>query len=398
MDRLRWIALLMLPTSAGAQDLLKDFSARNSYGANTFAGWNSGNLTMSPGNGPPWLASRNTALGDHTLSLNVTGFENTVAGANGLHSNLYGYRNTAVGYVCLATNTSGIDNTAIGHSAMYKTTAGVENTAVGLQALYQNTLGSHNTAIGRDANFSNTLGFWNTGIGVDAIPGVADGNGNTSGGGESGYTENLRNQCVTGSFNTWMGYQSGPSSADQHDYVIGIGYRAKTSKDWQAVFGSEDTAETLLYGNVGINSDNPTATLEVMGDAVNSTGVWGVYSDARLKNDVHEYEDGLDVVLKLEPVTFTYNGTEGLLTGSQHIGLLAQDVERVAPYMVTTHRGRDLDDVRTMSPQALPYLLVNAFKDLQDQLSAMRSRVAELEADHDAFAGRHEDEKGGAPP
>jgi hypothetical protein len=343
---------------------------------------------MSPSGGPSYLASRNTALGAHTLSMNVTGFENTVAGVNGLYFNRDGYQNTAVGYVCLATNTSGIDNTGAGHSAMYKNTAGVENTAMGLQSLYQNTLGSHNTAIGRDANFSNTTGDWNTGIGVDAIPGVETGNGNTSAGGESGYTEILWNQCVTGSFNTWIGYQSGPISPDQHDYVVGLGYRAKTTKDWQVVLGGEDTVETLLHGNVGINVDNPTAALEVGGDAVNTTGSWGVYSDARLKDDIEDYEDGLGVVLKLQPVTFKYNGMEGLSTGERHIGLLAQEVERVAPYMVTTHQGSDLEDVRTMSPQALPYLLVNAFQDLQSQLAAMQSRVAELEDGHDALAGR----------
>jgi hypothetical protein len=89
---------------------------------------------------------------------------------------------------------------------------------------------------------------------------------------------------------------------------------------------------------------------------------------------------------------------EGLSTGERHIGLLAQEVEQVAPYMVATHQGRDLDDVRTMSPQALPYLLVNAFQDLRDQLAAMQSRVAELEAEHDAVAGRHEGEEGGTRP
>ena len=383
MQRLGWLLIFAFPAPLSAQGLITDYGAVNSYGLNTFAGLNSGNSTMSPRGGAPYLGSRNTAAGAHTFSLNETGFENTAAATNALHFNRNGSKNTAVGYVCLATNVSGIDNTALGHSAMYKNVSGVENTALGLQSLYRNTLGSHNVAIGRDANYSNTTGNWNTGLGVDAIPGVETGHGNTSAGGESGYTEFLAHQCTTGSYNTWLGYQSGPSSPDQHNYVIGVGYRAKTSKDWQAVFGDPLTTETLLHGNVGINATDPAAMLVVMGDAVNTTGSWGVYSDIRLKDNVRSYEDGLEVVLQLHPVSFTYNGLEGLPEGEEQIGLIAQEVAAVAPYMVSTKHGRDLADVHTMSPQALPYLLINAFQDLHGQLAEMEARLAQLEVDSD---------------
>jgi hypothetical protein len=122
-----------------------------------------------------------------------------------------------------------------------------------------------------------------------------------------------------------------------------------------------------------------------MGNAVNMTGVWDVYSDARLKDNVHSFDDGLDVVLQLNPVTFNYNGMEGLPTDEQQIGLLAQEVEEVAPYMVSTQQGHDIDDVRTMSPQALPYMLINAAKDFQDQITALQGRISELEAERDAL-------------
>jgi hypothetical protein len=299
-------------------------------------------------------------------------WENTTAGLHALSSNINGYHNTAIGFASLATNDYGADNTAIGHSAMYQNKTGEWNTAVGLQALYSNVSGSNNVAIGRDANFSNTTGDWNTGVGVDAIPGVETGVGNTGVGGESGYTENLANQNVTGNYNTWIGYQSGPSSPEQHDGVIGIGYRSKTSKDYQAVIGSPQIVETLLHGNVGINAEDPTAALVVNGDALNLTGAWGVYSDERLKQDVEPYEDGLSTVMQLRPVRFHYNGLEGLSAEEAQVGLIAQDVERIAPHMISVRNGRDLEDVRTLSTQALPYILINAVQELQE-------RVRELE-------------------
>lgn len=368
-----WL-LSLVSASAMAQTVPSHtYKDPDAEGFNTFVGVNSGNSYMSPAGGPSYLSSWNTALGENTLSLNQTGFQNTAVGSDALYANINGYDNTAIGVVSLASNVSGRDNTSIGYASMYQNLTGIHNTSIGVQALYMNTSGSENVAIGRDANFSNTTGRWNTGVGVDAIPGVETGSGNTGVGGESGYTEDLANQNVTGSNNTWVGYQSGPSSPAQHSGVIGVGYRAKTSKNNQAVIGSTQIVETLLHGNVGINVDNPAATLVVNGDAMNLTGAWDVYSDVRLKKDVEPYQNGLEVVIRLKPVKYKYNGLEGLDSANTQVGLIAQDVEVVVPEMISRHDGMDLEQVRTMSTQALPYILVNAIQQLN-------ARVEQLEA------------------
>lgn len=363
----------LLPLISLAQHSRAQVSPSMSFNDNTFVGVNAGNRQMDGS------AIENTAVGENAFALNLWGTQNTAIGANALWGNVYGARNTAVGYVALAANSDGIDNVAIGHSAMYRNESGAWNVAIGLQALYNNTTGINNVAIGRDANFSNTTGNWNTGVGVDAIPGVETGSGNTAVGGESGYTDNLDNQNVSGSYNTWIGFQAGPSSPAQHDGVIGIGYRAKTSKDHQAVLGSPEIVETLLHGNVGINATDPAATLVVNGTAVNLTGAWGVYSDERVKTDVAAFEDGLEVVMRLTPVTFNYNGREGLSSDARQIGLIAQQVEKVAPYMISTQEGAELDDFRVMSTQALPYLLVNAIHELEAKVANLERRLAEAE-------------------
>lgn len=362
-----------LISTTGNVCLIHEYADPSSLGDNTFIGVNAGNFTMARQGGADYWASENTAVGRNAFALNEVGGQNTAIGGNALWGNLTGFHNTAVGFVALASNEHGKDNVALGHSAMYRNLTGSWNVAVGLQSLYHNTSGMNNVAVGRDAVFSNTTGDWNTGVGVDAIPGGETGTGNTGVGGESGYTEDPANQNVTGSYNTWVGYQSGPSSPEQHDGVIGIGYRSKTSKSWQAVLGSPQIVETLLFGNVGINAADPAATLVVNGDAMNVTGVWEVYSDQRLKQDVTRYEEGLDAVLQLRPVTFRYNGLEGLPSaGDVHVGLVAQEVEQIAPQMISTKAGRDLDEVKVMSPQAIPYMLINAIQQLE-------ARVAELE-------------------
>lgn len=377
--RLSSVICALLPSSWAMAESLQPLA----YNDNTFLGVNTGNEEMAV------TALDNTALGSNAFSWNVLGAENTALGSNALWRNFSGFRNTAVGYVALANNFDGMDNVALGHSAMYRNESGNWNVAIGLQALYHNSTGHNNVAIGRDANFSNTTGNWNTGVGVDAIPGVETGNGNTAVGGESGYTENLANQNVRGSYNTWIGYQSGPSSPAQHDGVIGIGYRAKTSKNFQAVLGSPAIVETLLFGRVGINAANPSATLVVNGDAMNLTGVWGVYSDERLKRDIQPYHDGLDAVLQLKPVTFHYNGHEGLSGEKVQVGLIAQQVEKVAPYMVSHKQGEDFDDLRVMSTQALPYMLVNAIQELEAKVVDLERRLAAAESQAAAAGTAH---------
>jgi hypothetical protein len=354
--------------------LIHQYAAPSAFGDNTFVGVNAGNFTMSPAGGPAHWASDNTVVGRNAFAMNTIGGQNTAIGANSLWGNSSGFNNTVAGFVAMASNVDGSDNVAIGHSAMYRNVSGSWNVAIGLQSLYFNLSGHNNVAVGRDAVFSNTTGNWNTGVGVDAIPGGETGSGNTGVGGEAGYTEIPDHQNVTGSLNTWVGYQSGPSSPAQHDGVIGIGYRSKTSKDWQAVFGSPQIVETLLYGNVGINTTDPAATLVVNGDAMNVTGVWDVFSDERLKQNVREYDDGLEVVLQMNPVLFSYNGLEGTPEGSEQVGLIAQDLEDIAPRMVSVRSGHDLESVRVMSPQALPYMLINAIQELE-------ARVAELESE-----------------
>ena len=205
--------------------------------------------------------------------------------------------------------------------------------------------------------------------------------GNTGVGGESGYTENLYNQNVTGSFNTWVGYQSGPSSPAQHDGVIGIGYRAKTSKDHQAVLGSPQIVETLLFGNVGINAVDPVATLVVNGTAAQFDRRLGrlfrrALEDRRggvRRRPRRRQDDSL-------PSRSATTARKGSRRSSVRSGLIAQQVEQVAPYMISTEPGAEVDDVRVMSTQALPYLLVNAVQELEAKVAELERRLAEAEA------------------
>ena len=104
-------------------------------------------------------------------------------------------------------------------------------------------------------------------------------------------------------------------------------------------------------------------------------------SDRTVKTDIRPFADGLDVVTQLSPVAYHYNGLADTVEGSEDIGLIAQELNAVAPYLVaaTRHKLRPADadetEVLSIKPISLVYVLVNAVKDLSRQLQALQQQV-----------------------
>lgn len=97
-------------------------------------------------------------------------------------------------------------------------------------------------------------------------------------------------------------------------------------------------------------------------------------SDARLKREVTDLDYGLAAVLALRPVRFRWNdGTDE----AQHIGLIAQEVDRVVPEAIA--HGATPAEPLGMSYDALVPVLVNAIKELQQRNEELERRLVSLE-------------------
>ena len=106
-------------------------------------------------------------------------------------------------------------------------------------------------------------------------------------------------------------------------------------------------------------------------------------SDRRIKKDINAFKDGLNVLEKIHPVTFRYNGKAGIDTDKEFVGVLAQDMQKIAPYTVGEFTYRDstgkAENYLDYNPNALTYVLVNAVKEQQAQLAAKDVQIAALE-------------------
>lgn len=135
-------------------------------------------------------------------------------------------------------------------------------------------------------------------------------------------------------------------------------------------------------GHVGINNLSPSFHLDVMGDIRSqgcfrtSGGVIGgsCFSDQRLKTEIKPFNVGLEQLLGVSPKSFKYNGLGGLPESkTSEIGLIAQELEAVAPELITTDKIKLKEsdakavNVKKVNYTSLIYVVINAVKEFYQQ-------------------------------
>ncbi|MFT5600950.1 MAG: hypothetical protein ACI9N1_001187 [Flavobacteriales bacterium] len=139
-------------------------------------------------------------------------------------------------------------------------------------------------------------------------------------------------------------------------------------------------------GQIGMGTNVPAYQLQLGTNsaAKPTSSSWTVASDARLKTDVQTFEGGLDVLMQINPVWFTYNGKAGmpLETG---IGTIAQELQKIAPYMVTSWEYFDIEKQTSteylgVDYGAMDFLLINAIKEQQTEIDTLKNDILELKS------------------
>ena len=141
----------------------------------------------------------------------------------------------------------------------------------------------------------------------------------------------------------------------------------------------------------------PTALLELGADnAVKpTTNTWTIASDRRIKKDIRSFTEGLAVLDKINPVYYKYNGQGGFkVDGKENIGVIAQEIQKVAPYTVDTYKAklnpgdREPTDLLNYNGHALAFVTINAIKELHTQLLAQQQMITALQQDIAALKKR----------
>ena len=332
----------------------------------------------------------------------TTGTNNTAVGSEALFSLTTGQQNTAVGAQALKNNTAD-KNTAIGFQALVRNTTGDSNTAGGWRALFKNTTGDRNTAGGRETLVSNTTGFENTGTGAVALQNNTTGNDNTA----TGFA--ALNNNTAGAVNTAVGTGSlvNSSTGDLNialGFGAGVNLTAGANNLYIGNLGAATEsniirigAEVAVTDQFGVLHPAHTATfIAGISDAeasggdpvfITSTGKLGtvnVPSSGRFKEEIKPMNKASETILALKPVAFRYK-KELDPKGTPQFGLVAEEVEKVAPDLVK--RDRD-GKVQTVRYDAVNAMLLNEFLKAHRKIEEQEHAIAELKAELAGLAAR----------
>jgi len=142
-------------------------------------------------------------------------------------------------------------------------------------------------------------------------------------------------------------------------------------------------------GWAGFGVGNPASKLHVNG-SITYNGSLNNASDRRLKSNINDFKYGLDEILQLNPVNFRYNGKGGIKNaGKDQVGLVAQDLKKVAPELVSTFTYEEeneeakvvsSEDYLMISESSIKYMLINAVKEQQETITTLEERISKMEA------------------
>jgi len=103
-------------------------------------------------------------------------------------------------------------------------------------------------------------------------------------------------------------------------------------------------------------------------------------SDERLKEDVKTIEFGLNKIKNLRGVEFIWN--EGSRKGKREVGVIAQEVEKVLPEIVTETTLPLMDDsgktYKTVDYDRITAVLIEAVKEQQEQIEELKKEIEEI--------------------
>jgi hypothetical protein len=340
------------------------------------------------------------ATGNHSMAIGqgakATEEGSIVIGVSNLASDRYsiamGYKTTSSGYASLATGSrttaSGDYSTALGY---YNVASGHHSTAMGFltsaSAYYSTSMGYFSSASG---SWSTAMGYYTEASGgysvamgcyTDATNYYSTAMGffsTASGQASTALGRNViapsSNEVAVGMYNT--SYTPANNTTDRI-FVVGNGTSTSSRsdaliilKDGTSIFKGIIRPSTNGTYSLGSSSYRWT-TIYATNGTINT-------SDARYKTNIETIEDPLDKIMGINGVRYNWNSDEYPemnFDDQTHLGVLAQEVEKVLPELVFT----DENGYKSVSYEKLTPVLIEAVKEQQEEIEKYIDKINEQE-------------------
>ena len=252
-------------------------------------------------------------------------------------------------------NGNGIQSPSSLASGDSSTAMGYETTASGLSstALCNGTISSGNNSIAM-GYLTESSGDDSTATGLQTIAS-----------GASSMSMGI-GTVAAGDASVSMGYYT--TTNDVGSLAFGIFNQLDTTPNPNS-FSFQNTA--LVIGN-GTDNDTRSNAFEVLFDGSTTiAGDLNINSDARLKANIVSLGGTLAKLLQIDGKSYTMKKDE---SKKQKIGLLAQDIEKVFPELVSESNG-----IKSVNYQGLVPVLINALKEQQAEIDRLKTQEERLD-------------------
>jgi len=368
-------------TTGGENSFFGDFAGlSNTTGRdNAFFGYHSGQFNTT--------GNANAFFGDQ-VAPNSNGDSNSFFGSQAAAFNFGGSRNAFFGSLAGSSNSGGSNNTIVGFSANVGSGNLTNASALGSQAQVD---ASNSLVLGSIKNVNGATADTNVGIGTTTPQRKL----NIKGAGADGFGVGDLLVTSTGDIGAAITLESTGFGGRKFSW-ISTSSGADPGAGALAVFDPGASAYRMVinsFGQVGIGPSAPLDKLHVSGDIrVGTIGTNGCLknnnggtitgtcsSDARFKRDIRPFPNLLNRVTQLQPVHFYWRASEFPEKGfgeAQSYGLVAQDVERALPELVSD----DAEGFKQVDYSKLPLLLLQAIKEQQTQIQQQQKLIERQQA------------------
>ena len=342
--------------------------------------------------------------GDGGLNIGQNTSGNNIALGFGAGAVSTGVQNLFVGFAAGSGSTSGSSNVFSGYISGNGNRTGSYNTFEGANCGTGNTGGSYNAFFGASAGLNNTTGNNNTVVG--AYSGPASGSGTLTNATALGANVTLTtdNTVVLGNgANVGIGTPapaaglhvlagnngvssgtgvliSGPPTGTPNIELRGGSTAVTPYIDFAETNGVDYSTRLRSIGGVlNVEGNGSGGLLMRVNGNVQATNVTYT-SDARFKQHVRPLTSALASVLALRGVRYEWNALgvrHGGAAGAPQVGLLAQEVEKIYPELVSTNA----DGYKAVNYAQLTPVLIEALKEQQAQIEVLKAEAAAAKSD-----------------
>ena len=163
---------------------------------------------------------------------------------------------------------------------------------------------------------------------------------------------------ITGNFSTPGTFTSGQTLTVQSGGASIIG-PVSSSAAVQCSSGSSYMGGSLAVGKTG----GASYTLDVNGTIAATVDI-GISSDERLKRDIEDISNSLEMVKKMRGVYFKRTNDE---SNKRYVGVIAQEIEQILPEVVSTDQNGE--KYKMVTYQNIIGVLIETIKELDNKLT-----------------------------